>query len=103
MSGGRDDLVTQNLVEDHRTFGIALLPSPDENLWLTQGNEVRDNLVRNSGDADLVLAAPSGGGDCFAGNDFASSLPPAIEWRSGCGSPLARIAGGTLGASIGPL
>ena len=89
VNGGRDNLVTQNLVEDHETFGIALLPSPDEDLWLTQGNEVRDNLVRNSGEADLALGAPSGGGDCFSGNDFSSSLPPAIEWRAGCGS-LAR-------------
>ena len=91
MNGGRDNLVTQNLVEDQEAFGIALLPSPDEDIWLTQGNEVRDNLVRNSGRADLALGAPSGGGDCFSGNDFSTSLPPAIEWRAGCGSPLARI------------
>src|SRR6266536_467896 len=43
VNGGRDNVVTQNLVEDHDAFGIALLPSPDESLWLTQGNEVRDN------------------------------------------------------------
>jgi hypothetical protein len=99
----RDNLVTQNHVEDQEAFGIALLPSPDEDLWLTQGNEVRDNLVRNSGRADLALGAPSGGGDCFSGNDVSTSLPPAIEWRTGCGSPLARIPGGSLGAIVGPL
>jgi plastocyanin len=103
VNGGRDNVVTQNLVEDHDAFGIALLPSPDEDLWLTQGNEVRDNLVRNSGDADLALGAPSAGGDCFSGNDYSSSLPPAIEWRAGCGSPLARIPGGSVGAVFGPL
>jgi len=103
VNGGRDNLVTQNLVEGHDNFGIALLPSPDRNLWLTEGNEVRDNLVRGSGDADLAMAAPTGGGDCFAGNDFATSLPAAIEWRSGCGSPLRRMAGGNLGVAIGPL
>ncbi len=58
VSGGRSNLVTQNLVEDHETFGIALAPSPDERLWLTEGNVVRDNLVRSSGEADLVLTAP---------------------------------------------
>ena len=103
VSGGRDNLVTQNLVEDHVTFGIALLASPDEHIWLTEGNEVRDNLVRRSGDADLVLGAPSAGGDCFAGNELSTSLPAAIEWRAGCGSPLAQIAGGSLGANVGPL
>jgi hypothetical protein len=103
VSGGRDNFITQNLVEDHVTFGIALVPGPDENLWLTQSNEVRDNLVRSSGDADLALAAPAAGGDCFEGNAFSTSLPAAIEWRSGCGSPLARIPGGSLGAAFGPL
>ncbi len=103
VSGGRGNLVTQNLVEDHETFGIALAPSPDERLWLTEGNVVRENLVRSSGQADLVLTAPSAGGDCFEDNDFSTSLPAAIEWRAGCGSPLARIPGGSLGAAFGPL
>ncbi len=103
VNGGRDDVVTQNLVQDHVNFGIALLPSPDRTLWLTEGNEVRDNLVRNSGDADLVLAAPAAGGDCFSGNDYSTSLPAAIEWRNGCGSWLRPMAGGSLGATIGPV
>ena len=103
VNGGRDNVVTQNLVERHRRFGIALIASLEENLWLTEGNEIRDNVVRHSGQADLALGAPSGGGDCFAGNAFGSSLPPAIEWVAGCGSPLARIPGGSVGAIVGPL
>jgi plastocyanin len=103
VNGGRNNLVTQNLVEDHVNFGIALIASPDERIWLTEGNEIRGNLVRGSGDADLALGAPAGGGDCFASNAFATSLPPAIEWRSGCGSPLSRFAGGSLGLVFGPL
>jgi plastocyanin len=103
VNGGRDNLVTQNLVEDHANFGIALIASPDERVWLTEGNEVRGNLVRGSGDADLALGAPAAGGDCFASNAFATSLPPAIEWRNGCGSPLAKIAGGSFGILLGPL
>jgi plastocyanin len=103
LNGGRDDLVTQNLVEGHATFGIAVLPSPDRHLWLTQGNEIRDNTVRASGDADLVLGWPAAGSDCFSGNDFSTSLPAAIEWRHGCGSWLRGAAGGSLGAEIGPL
>ncbi|MGZ5354269.1 MAG: PLDc N-terminal domain-containing protein [Actinomycetota bacterium] len=103
VNGGRDNVVAQNLVEDHENFGIALLPSPDETVWLTEGNEVRDNLVRGSGDADLALGAPAAGGDCFSGNEFSSSLPAALEWRSGCGSWLRPMAGGSVGVAIGPL
>jgi parallel beta helix pectate lyase-like protein/phospholipase D-like protein len=103
VTGGRGNLVTQNLVENHVNFGIAILPGPDENFWLTESNQVRDNLVRRSGDADLALGAPAAGGDCFSGNDFATSLPPAIEWQNGCDSWLRSMAGGSLGVSIGPL
>jgi len=103
LNGGRDDVVTQNLVDGHENFGIAILPSPDRNLWLTQGNEVRDNVVRNSGIADLVLGWPAAGGDCFEGNDYSTSLPPAIQWRHGCDSWLRHAPGGSLGAEIGPL
>jgi plastocyanin len=91
VAGGRDNLVAGNLVEDHPTFGIALMPNLDDNLWPTQGNEVRGNVVRRSGRADLAMGAPSVRGDCFATNDFASSLPPAIETFAACG---ARIGGG---------
>jgi hypothetical protein len=103
VDGGRDNVVTQNLVEGHERFGIALLASPDDNVWLTEGNEIRDNVVRHSGQADLALGAPSAGGDCFVGNEFGSSSPPAIEWLAGCGSPLARIPGGSVTALVGPL
>ena len=103
VEGGRDDTITHNLVEGHETFGIAILPSHDERLWLTQNNEVHDNVVRASGDADLALGFPAAGGDCFSSNDFGSSLPAAIEWRNGCGSWLRDAAGGSLGADIGPL
>jgi hypothetical protein len=103
VNGGRDNLVTQNLVEDHVNLGIALLPSPDERVWLTEGNIVRANLVRGTGDADLALVAPAAGGDCFEDNAFSTSLPVAIEWRHGCDSWLRPMAGGSVGAAIGPL
>jgi Right handed beta helix region/Phospholipase_D-nuclease N-terminal len=103
VSGGRDDLITQNLVEGHTTFGIAVLPSVEEGVSLSQGNEVVDNVVRRSGEADLALGFPAAGGDCFSGNAFATSLPVAIEWRHGCRSWLRDAAGGSLGADVGAL
>jgi plastocyanin len=103
LAGGRDNVVIRNLVEGHEAFGILVAPNIDANVWLSQDNEVRENLVRDSGRADLALAAPSAGGDCFSDNDFSTSLPAAIEWRSGCGSPLRHLAGGSLGVTLGPL
>jgi len=94
ITGGRDNLVEGNLVENQESYGIALMPNLDASLWPTAGNEVRGNIVRASGRADLALGSPAAGGDCFAGNDYATSAPPAIELLKGCGSPLASIGGG---------
>ncbi len=91
IAGGRDNLIAGNLVEDNPTFGIAMLPNLDDNLWPTQNNTVRDNVVHGSGRADLALGAVSIHGDCFSGNDFQTSLPPAIEVFAGCG---VRLGGG---------
>jgi plastocyanin len=103
VAGGRRNDITGNLVEDQATFGIALLPNLDANLWLTQDNTVTGNLVRRSGRGDLALGAASGGGDCFSRNDFARSVPPAIEQLSGCGGVLGRSGGGEPGATYGLL
>jgi plastocyanin len=104
VGGGRNNLVSGNLVEDQDAYGILVSPNIDANLWLPSGNRVQDNLVRRSGRADLSLAAPGEGGDCFAGNDFATSLPAAIETIHGCGTWLpGGVGGGDLGPTIGVL
>ncbi len=94
VTGGRDNLVSQNLVEDSGTYGILVVPIFDEHLWVTAGNAVRDNIVHRSGVADLGLGAPSEGGDCFANNDAATSQPPAIELLYPCSGVRPFPAGG---------
>jgi len=97
-AGGRDNLISGNLVENNPTFGIALLPNLDDNLWLTQGNQVLGNVVRNSGRADLALGAISTKGDCFADNTYGTSMPPAVQLWAGCGHRFAG--GGEAGATF---
>ena len=98
VAGGRDDTVQGNLVADSRIYGIALMPNVDDNFWATRGNEVRANDVRGSGQADLVLGAPSVRDDCFEANSHSTSLPPAIETFAGCS--VRAGAGGDLGPSL---
>ncbi|HEX6261761.1 MAG TPA: PLDc N-terminal domain-containing protein [Actinomycetota bacterium] len=93
LAGGTDNIVVRNRVEGHERYGIAAVPNLDANLWVTEGNEVRANLVRGSGEADLALGGPAAGGDCFAENDHGTSLPPAIEALAGCGLRLTGGAG----------
>ena len=100
VTGGVGNLIEGNLVQDHRSYGIAVLPNVDGHVWVTSGNEVRDNVVRSSGLADLALGAPSAGGDCFSGNDAARTSPPAIELLRGCDSWLAGIGGGSFAPTL---
>ena len=104
VGGGRDNEILANLVEDHISYGIALLPNIDDNLWLSSGNRVEANVVRRSGRADLALGAPGAGDDCFAANDHTTSSPVGIEVLHGCGTLLpGRAGGGEWGATIGLL
>jgi hypothetical protein len=100
ITGGIGDVVTGNVVTNQERFGIAVFPMLDRNFWPTSENVVRGNRVEGSGIADLVLSAPSAGGDCFEGNSFSTSLPGAIEWQFGCGSPLRHLGGGNLGTTM---
>lgn len=99
VAGGRDDRIVGNLVEDQATYGIAMIPIVDTYFWPSGGNEVRDNVVHRSGRADLALAAPSAGDDCFAGNDAGTSHPAAVELLFPC-SGFRPFPGG--GGSMGP-
>jgi plastocyanin len=99
IAGGEDDVVENNRVEDHLYFGIAVLPIPGlgpgpveevpatGNFYPTRNNRVENNKVSGSGLADLALGAPSAEGNCFGGNDFGTSLPPAIETVYSCSQP----------------
>jgi hypothetical protein len=84
VAGGRGNRIVGNLVEDQATYGIAAIPIVDTNFWPSGGNEIRDNVVRDSGRADLALAAPSAGGDCFDGNDSATSQPASVQLLFPC-------------------
>ena len=100
VTGGVGNLIEGNLVQDHVSYGVAVLPNVDGHVWVTSANEVRDNVVRSSGLADLALGAPSAGGDCFSGNDVARTSPPAIELLRRCDSWLADIGGGSFAPTL---
>ena len=99
LAGTRGNVVERNLVEEHDRYGIAVLPNLDANLWLSGGNRVRDNVVRDSGMADLALGAPAEGGNCFSGNRAGSTLPVGLQLVAGCGFRASGGGGGDLGVT----
>lgn len=84
IAGGERNLVVRNRILDHSRHGILVTPNLDRNFWFAAENVVRDNVIAGSGRADLALAAPAGGGNCFAGNRAQSSTPPGLETVHGC-------------------
>lgn len=98
LPGTLGNRVEGNLIEDHVAYGIASTPMIDANLYLGADNEVRANLVRRSGLADLAYGLAGQGGDCFAENSFSTSMPPLIEQQFACdaGPTKSRAGGGAM-------
>jgi hypothetical protein len=88
IAGGMDNVVEGNTVTDSARFGIALFPALQEsrNVFAPSGNQIRGNTVAGSRTADLAFSTGSGSGNCFAENQFTSSMPAAIEALLPCGA-----------------
>jgi hypothetical protein len=93
IGGGRGNVVLDNRI-DQEQYGIIVIANPDQHLWVPEENRILSNIITSSSMADLVLAAPAGPNNCFAGNTFTHSLPALIEQKYPCNSALARLQGG---------
>ena len=94
-TGGVDNVIERNLVENHPRGGIGVILWPFRDPGLPPfeaiGNKVRDNVIRNTGAdglGDLVLwmndSSKGTNGNCFAGNTFERSFPADIETVAPC-------------------
>ncbi len=118
VAGGIRNVIERNRVDNHLRTGIGLILYPEDDpnddlptsdewdvpcdearelpivtpegsiTWDSHENVVRDNVVTNSGEADLVVASVgtdlSTLGHCFAGNEFTTSAPLDIETLAPC-------------------
>jgi len=84
LAGVRDSVVRNNLMVNNASGGVEVVSMIDANLWRSGGNEVRDNMIRGSGRADLLLGGPLEDGSCFSGNDARSSVPYFLNTLHDC-------------------
>lgn len=101
LAGGNENLVTHNLVYRHDIVGIGVTPLPEKVLspdnpnavnFTARDNRVVDNVVRDSGAADLASISTlddvrDSGDNCFSGNSFTTSLPADLQTLLPCGAP----------------
>ncbi|WP_255149890.1 right-handed parallel beta-helix repeat-containing protein [Halorarius halobius] len=78
VAGGINNEVVGNEVRDHDNFGLVAVPMIDENVYPPADNLFADNVVENSGRADLAVGAPQAGGNRFRNNDADSSRPAGL-------------------------
>lgn len=84
VAGGNAALIERNLIVDHERSGVLITPNLSKNFWMTADNQVRDNVIRGAGYADLTLSGPAMGGNCFSGNDAVRTVPFGLESFAGC-------------------
>lgn len=94
LAGGNNNVVKDNRISGQRYYGILVIANIDKNFWEPGGNTVVNNIVSNSGVADLALAALSAGNNCFSNNTVARTSPPFLQFTHACGSPFARAGAG---------
>ena len=96
LPGVENNTVMNNIVKNHRHYGILITPSADSDMPMN--NTVMNNFIRNSDfDEDgygYDLAWDGSGADnCFTGNDFKGETgPPDIESIYACANrPFAGV------------
>jgi plastocyanin len=111
LAGGNENVVEHNLVYSHDIVGVGVTPLPEKLLspdnknavnFDAHDNRVVDNVVRDSGAADLASISTlddvkQSGGNCFSGNTYASSLPANLEALLPCDAPASPLYQSDLG------
>ena len=100
LAGGKNNIVEGNRVSGHKYYGILVISNIDKNFWQPSGNTVKNNVITNSGVADLALASLSAGNNCFSNNKVARTVPPFLQITHACGSIFARAGGGDLSSVV---
>ena len=94
VAGGNDNVIENNRINGHSYYGILVTPYFDKNFYEPNGNTIKDNVITNSGVADLGLSALSGHDNCFSGNSVGRTNPPFLQFTHACGSLGAHAGGG---------
>jgi hypothetical protein len=81
-------VVERNLVLDHDLTGIGIVLLDDEGveggIFWPSGNSIRDNVVEESGLADLAVVDQEDAGNCFGGNEHTRTAPAELETLMPC-------------------
>jgi len=92
LVGTLSNRVERNYVARSRNNGILVLPILDRHYWPSLRHVIRNNVVVDSGRADLAAGGLGTLQNCFSGNRYRTSLPWGLELLNGCGHSRVPIA-----------
>ena len=84
IAGGNNNYIKNNVIVNHDVFGLVISASLDDNYWPAHGNTVEENLIINSGKADIAVSGISNLKNCFVKNQFDTSIPPGLQLLNNC-------------------
>jgi hypothetical protein len=100
LAGGNNNIVEGNRISSQMYYGVLVIANIDKNFWQPSGNTVKNNVITNSGVADLALASLSAGNNCFSDNTLARTVPPFLQFTHACGSIFASAGAGDLSSVV---
>lgn len=103
VAGGLRNHIEKNVIVNHPNNGIVLLPNLQENFWLTHGTTIKENIILQSGRADIAASGPISMGNCYSDNSYSTTIPFGLEYFAGCESPVRTMMGGDMSMMMGAL
>jgi plastocyanin len=86
LAGANNNTVERNYVRNNSLWGILIVPLNDRHYWPATGNRIRNNVVLDSGFADLEVTGLGSIGNCFSGNAHRTSMPWGLQVLNRCDS-----------------
>jgi hypothetical protein len=96
--GGDDNLIRDNTIAGHQAYGILVVGSIGDEVYIPRGNTIIANSITDSGLADVAFALPAGPDNCLANNRLSTTLPAFLDVTHACGTAGAHVSGGDVSA-----
>ena len=82
--GGNRNLIERNYIAGNGGNGVSIHATRDRNYYPATGNIIRDNIIIESGRADIAVSGLGNLGNCFANNVHRTTLPWGLALLQRC-------------------
>lgn len=91
--GGNDNVIARNRIERNGGAGVMIIGQKDRNYYPSTNNRIIDNIIGESGRADLAQSGFGHVGNCFRGNQYRTVRPAMLVVFQPCEGPRMPVFG----------